>query len=50
VVLVDARSDKSWRADDLIAAGAVRLSPDDPVRDATAQRLSQHATLVVYCA
>jgi NhaP-type Na+/H+ or K+/H+ antiporter len=50
IVLVDARSDKSWRADALIADGAVRMSPDDPVRDATAQRLSQHATLVVYCA
>ena len=46
VVLVDARkTPDAWQA-----AGAVRVRPDDPVRDATALRLAQHATLVVYCA
>jgi NhaP-type Na+/H+ or K+/H+ antiporter len=50
VVVVDARSLRSYDADALIATGAVRLNPDDPVRDATAMRLSQRATLVVYCA
>jgi hypothetical protein len=50
VVIVDSRADRSYRADGLIAKGAVRLPPDDPVRDAERLRLSQHATLVVYCA
>jgi NhaP-type Na+/H+ or K+/H+ antiporter len=49
-VLVDARAERNYANDDIKAAGAVRLNPDDPVRDATAQRLSQRATLVVYCA
>jgi sodium/hydrogen antiporter len=50
VVLVDVRADRSYRADDLQAAGALRLPPDDPVRSAAQRRLSQHATLVLYCA
>jgi hypothetical protein len=50
VVLVDARTDRSFRVDPRHAAGAIRLPPDDPVRAATERRLSQHATLVVYCA
>ena len=50
VVIVDARSDRSYRADPRQAAGAVRVSPEDPVRDATRLRLSRHGTLVVYCA
>lgn len=50
VVIVDARSIRSYDGDTLMARGAVRVSPDDPVRDATEQRLSQRATLVVYCA
>jgi NhaP-type Na+/H+ or K+/H+ antiporter len=50
IVIVDARSIASYDSDPLEAVGAVRLSPDDPVRDATEQRLSQRATLVVYCA
>jgi len=50
MVIVDARSIASYNSDPLEAVGAVRLSPDDPVRDATEQRLSQRATLVVYCA
>jgi sodium/hydrogen antiporter len=50
VVIVDARSIASYDSDPLLAVGAVRLNPDDPVRDATQQRLSQRATLVVYCA
>ena len=50
VMIVDARSLAHYDNDTLTAAGAVRLSPDDPVRDATQQRLSQRATLVVYCA
>ena len=50
MVIVDARSLASYDSDPLEAVGAVRVSPDDPVRDATEQRLSQRATLVVYCA
>jgi NhaP-type Na+/H+ or K+/H+ antiporter len=50
VVIVDARADKSYRADERTAEGAVRVEPEDPVRDATELRLSKTATLVVYCA
>lgn len=50
LVIVDARADRNYLSDDIQAAAAVRLHPDDPVRDATQQRLSQRATLVVYCA
>lgn len=50
VVIVDARSDRSYEIDSHMAAGAIRLNPEDPVRDATQKRLSQRATLVVYCA
>ena len=50
VVIVDARSDRNWRSSDTQATGSVRLHPDDPVRDAVEKRLSERATLVVYCA
>jgi hypothetical protein len=50
IVIVDARSIRSYDGDARMARGAVRISPDDPVRDATEKRLSQRATLVVYCA
>lgn len=50
VVIVDARSLRTYYSDPLIATGAVRMNPDDPVRDATEKRLSLRATLVVYCA
>jgi sodium/hydrogen antiporter len=50
VTIVDARAERSHRADDIQAKGAVRLDPTDPVRSAEALRLSQHGTLVIYCA
>jgi NhaP-type Na+/H+ or K+/H+ antiporter len=50
IVIVDARSNRTYDGDPIAAVGAVRLNPDDPVRDATEKRLSQRATLVVYCA
>jgi sodium/hydrogen antiporter len=50
VILVDARADRNYRKSDIQAAGSVRMNPEDPVRDATKLRLSQRATLVVYCA
>ncbi len=49
-VIVDARADRNRNGSDIQAAGSVRIHPDDPVRDATEKRLSQRATLVVYCA
>jgi hypothetical protein len=50
VVLVDVRTDRTYRVDGLRAAGAVRLPPEDAVRTARQLGLEQHATLVVYCA
>jgi NhaP-type Na+/H+ or K+/H+ antiporter len=50
VIIIDARADKSYRADSRQAEGALRVQPDDPVRDATELQLSKTATLVVYCA
>ncbi len=50
VIIVDARADRSLRRDDIKAAGAVRIDPDHPVRDVKLLRLSQNATLVLYCA
>ena len=50
VVVVDARSDRNYDIDSHMAGSAIRLNPEDPVRDATQKRLSQRATLVVYCA
>jgi hypothetical protein len=50
VVIVDARAERSYGADGITAKGAVRLDPNDPVRSAQALRLSQHGTLVIYCA
>jgi hypothetical protein len=50
LALVDVRTERSYRDDDLQATGAIRLPPDDAVRLAREMRLSQHATLVLYCA
>lgn len=50
VVFVDARAERSYAADPRQIRGSVRIPPDDPIRAATEQRLSQRATLVVYCA
>lgn len=50
VVIVDARADRNRRASPTQATGSVRLHPEDPVRDAVEKRLSERATLVVYCA
>jgi NhaP-type Na+/H+ or K+/H+ antiporter len=50
VIVVDARADRSLRRDDVKAAGSVRIDPDHPVRDAKLLKLSQNATLVLYCA
>jgi NhaP-type Na+/H+ or K+/H+ antiporter len=50
IMIVDARSSRTYDSDPLAAAGAVRIDPEDPVREAREKRLSQRATLVVYCA
>jgi NhaP-type Na+/H+ or K+/H+ antiporter len=50
VVIIDVRKDRNLRNSHTQAATAIRLHPEDPVRDAVALRLSQRATLVVYCA
>jgi len=50
VVLVDGRSDRTYRNDPLQARSAVRVPPDTAVRTARALGLDHHATLVVYCA
>jgi NhaP-type Na+/H+ or K+/H+ antiporter len=50
LALVDVRTERSYREDDLEASGVIRLPPDDAVRLAREMRLSQHATLVLYCA
>ena len=50
VVLVDVRTDRTYRGDGVRAAGAVRLPPEDAVRTARQLGLEQHATLVLYCA
>ncbi|HEU4563850.1 MAG TPA: cation:proton antiporter [Gemmatimonadaceae bacterium] len=50
VIVVDARTDRTYRLDDVTARGAVRLPPDDAPRRARELGLANHATLVVYCA
>ncbi len=48
--LIDVRSEKTFNADDLIAANALRLAPDEAARKAKDMQLSSRGTLVVYCA
>ena len=49
VVVIDSRTEKGYRAEP-DTSGAVRVPPDEAIRGATEKRLSQHSTLVVYCA
>jgi hypothetical protein len=48
-VIVDSRTDKSRDSETLTAAGALRVHPDDPVRDALALGIPRDATITVYC-
>jgi NhaP-type Na+/H+ or K+/H+ antiporter len=50
VILADVRTDRSYATDNLQAAGAIRLPPDDAVRRARELGLDHHATVVLYCA
>ncbi len=49
-VLADVRTERSYRADNLQAQGAIRLPPDDAVRRARELGLEHHGTVVLYCA
>jgi NhaP-type Na+/H+ or K+/H+ antiporter len=50
IEILDVRTERSYREDNLQAKGAIRLPPDDAVRLAREIGLSHHATLVLYCA
>jgi NhaP-type Na+/H+ or K+/H+ antiporter len=50
VVVVDARTERSYRDGSFRALGAIRMVPEDAVRTARQTGLDQHATLAVYCA
>ena len=49
VVLADVRTERSYRDDNLIAEGALRLPPDEAVQRARELGLDHHATVVLYC-
>ena len=49
VTLLDVRTERSYRDDPQIAAGAIRMLPDDAVRLARERGLDHHGTLVLYC-
>jgi NhaP-type Na+/H+ or K+/H+ antiporter len=49
VTVLDVRTERSYRDDPQIAAGAIRMPPDDAVRLARERGLDQHGTLVLYC-
>jgi sodium/hydrogen antiporter len=50
VIVLDVRTERSYRDDPNIGVGAIRMPPDDAVRLARERRLDLHATLVLYCA
>jgi NhaP-type Na+/H+ or K+/H+ antiporter len=50
VLLLDARSERSYLDSDLQAVGAVRIDPDRPVRDLRARNVSQETITVAFCA
>ncbi|MEO7239314.1 MAG: cation:proton antiporter [Gemmatimonadales bacterium] len=50
VVLADVRTDRSYQDDPLQAKGAIRVPPDDAVRQARQLGLDTHGTVVLYCA
>jgi rhodanese-related sulfurtransferase len=49
VVLLDVRTERSYRESHKMAAGASRYPPDDAVRLARERGLPRDATLVLYC-
>jgi sodium/hydrogen antiporter len=50
ILVLDVRTERSYRDDPDIGVGAIRMPPDDAVRLARERGLDQHATLVLYCA
>jgi NhaP-type Na+/H+ or K+/H+ antiporter len=50
VVVADVRTDRSYNDDPMQARGAIRLPPDDAVRQARQLGLDHHGTVVLYCA
>ena len=49
VVLLDVRTERSYRESAKMAIGAIRFPPDDAVRLARERGLSRDATLILYC-
>jgi len=49
VVLLDVRTERSYRESAKMAIGALRFPPDDAVRLGRERGLSRDATLVLYC-
>ena len=49
IVLLDVRTDRSYRESAKMAIGAIRFPPDDAVRLARERGLDRDATLVLYC-
>jgi NhaP-type Na+/H+ or K+/H+ antiporter len=49
IVLLDVRTERSYRESAKMAAGALRFPPDDAVRLARERRLDRNAILVLYC-
>ena len=50
VTIADVRTERSYREDGIKAKGAIRLPPDDAVRQARQLGLDHHGTVVLYCA
>ena len=50
VVLLDVRKDGAWAESDVMAAGAIRIPPDDAALRAAELALPRNAWLVAYCA
>jgi hypothetical protein len=50
VTVADVRTDRSLNLDRMKARGAIRLPPDDAVRQARQLGLDHHGTVVLYCA
>jgi rhodanese-related sulfurtransferase len=50
VVIVDARSERTYNESDQAIPGAVRLPPDQPVRTAAQLSVPKAAVLAVLCA
>ncbi len=50
VTVADVRTDRSLNLDRMRARGAIRLPPDDAVRQARQLGLDHHGTVVLYCA